>query len=459
MNQRLTEEQTKQEVQEKERRIMKYSIAYENSPENIIRTQIAEPLENFINGRESCINWTMVYSSVRCFSSLPEQENMVHEALKSLYWDYLCDNIPHTKEMNSLNGFLHQMIVNFEGLGNWIGEKNIMDISNELLKGKYPASSFFQKMRIFLEQGYAPYISKWDKQYIEEEIGRLAVQDERKRGELFCVMQAYHSIAVNKFLSDKERMQMYELLYEHWQYLVNVYSVMVKRIVGSGFKTFSQLVNNVNILQSCHPYIHLFYNAILLRQDDIFPTDIDKDKAVKNLTRMENIMKETPKDTKLDALCKVLFGDEFEEVMARKKQLSYDEMKQQLKEYRETIQMMERNWMLVVNQLKNAVEASVPISVIEKELLKMEPNIALSIFSQLNMLLIGEEVWTNSANEIKLKILEKRNINIEKANIHVAMVNTLENNGTLNDLDGAYIMPQLTTEAAKGLPFNQQRAE
>lgn len=438
---------------------MTYTSPYEYSAEGIIRTQIAEPLEHFFSGRESTINWTMVESSVRCFCSMPEQEKLVHEALKGLYWEYLCDNIPYTKEMTSLRGFLFRMIEDFKGLGEWIGEQDIMNLVNILLKGKEPARHFMRYMQMFLSQGYAPYISQWNKQHIEEEIERLAVQDERKRGELFCVMQAYYSIATNETLSDKERMQMYGLLKEHWQYLVNVYSVMVKRIVGSGFKTFSQLVNNVNIMQSCHPYIHLFYNAVLLREDDIFPTGKDKDKAVKNLTRMEDIMKETPKDTLLDDLCKVLFGDEFENVMARKKQLSYDEMQQQLKEYRDTMQMMERNWMLVVNQLKAAIEASVPISVIEKELLKMEPNIALGIFSQLNMLLTGEEVWTNSANDIKQKILEKRNFNIKKADIHVAMVNTLENNGTLNDLDGAVIMPQLTTEAAKGLPFNKRRAE
>lgn len=435
---------------------MTYTSPFEYSTEEIIRTQIAEPLEFIFTGRENSINWTIVESSVRCFCSMPDQEKMVHDALKGLYWEYLCDNIPHTNEMTRLKSFLYHMLSNYEGLGEWIGKEDVMELVSELLKCKDPANRFFHDMQILLTQGYAPCITHWDKQRIEDEIERLAVQDERKRGELFCVMQAYYSIAVNELLSDKERIQMYHLLEEHWQYLVNVYSVMVKRIVGSGFKTFSQLVNNVNIMQSCHPYIHLFYNAVLLRQDDIFPTDKDKDKAVKNLTRMEDIMKETPKDIMLDDLCKVLFGDEFEEVMARKKQLSYDEMKQQLKDYRDAMQVMERNWMMVVNRLKDAVESSVPISVIEKELLKMKPNIALGIFSQLNMLLTGEAVWTNSANDIKQKILEKRNINIEKANIHVAMVNTLENNGTLNDFDGAHITPQLTSEVAKKLPLTHE---
>lgn len=431
-----------------------------------IRRQIVEPLENLLRGGECGVNWDVVESAARCFSFMPEQKQMVHESLKGIYWEYLCSHIPYTAEMHQLHTFISRMIGDFDGLAEWIGTIDIMELATELLNSSDPAYYFFLDMQILLAHGYSPYIQQWNKEYIEEELEGLAVRDDRKRGELFCVMQGYYSIAVCEVNNERERMQMYELLKEHWRFLVNVYSVMVKRIVGSGFKVFSQLVNNVNIMQTCHPYIHLFYNAVLLRQDDIFPTDKDKDKATKNLIRTENIMKETPREDILDNLCKVLFGDEFEEVMARKRTLSYDEMKQQLKDYRNTMQIMERNWTLVVNQLKAAVEASVPISKIEKELLKMEPNIALSIFSQLNMLLTGEEVWTNSANEIKQKILERRNFIIEKANFIIEKANAsiksvgnLENYGTLNDYDGAYIMPQPPYEAAKSLPFDQRRAE
>lgn len=425
------------------------------STNDLIQSQIARPLEYFLNGRESRINWTMVNSSVKCFYSLPEQKMMVHDALKGLYWEYLCDNIPHTNEMTELSNFLRRMIIDFEDLGKWIGKHDIMDLVNELLKCDEPAHCFLRDMQFLLRHGYAPYICQWNKQHIEEEIERLAVQDERKRGELYCVMQAYYFIAVNESLSDRERIQMYELLQEHWRYLVNVYSVMVKRIVGSGFKTFSQLVNNVNIMPSSHPYIHLFYNAVLSRKDDIFPTDKDKNKAEKHLSRMENIMEETPQDTLLDNLCKILFGEEFEEILSRKKPLSYDEIKHQLKEYRDTLQNMEQSWLLVVNQLKEAVEASVSISTIEKELLKMEPNIALGIFSQLNMLLTGEEVWINNANSIKQKILEKRNIDVENAIFNINSVDKLENNGTLIDMYKASVMPQLSPNTAKSVPFNQ----
>lgn len=423
-----------------------------------IKQQIAEPLENLYTGKESEVNWELIKSSVETLSYLPEGKTMIHESLKGLYWEYLCGNIPYATELHL---FLNRMICDFQGLGEWMGSENILEIADQLLECKNSTSVFFNVMSLLIAGGYAPYITQWNKQRIEEEIESLSVQNNRKRGELFCVMQAYHSIATNKTLTDGERKTMYNLLREYWHYLVHIYSVMVKRIVGSNFKVFSQLINNVNIMPQCHPYIHLFYGAVLLRQDDIFPTDKDKEKATKNFSRMENIMKETPKDTLLDGLCQVLFGEEFEEVMARQNLPTYDEMKIMLKNYRETIAQMQLYLRNIVNQLKAAYEASVPISVIEKELLKLEPHTAMGILSELNMLLIGEKNWVKNAPDIKQKIQDKINekemsqqdLKIPNANITVGSVNTFNNNGIYNDFEGTYLLQNQNSKTLELIPI------
>lgn len=416
-------------------------ITDSNNIEEAILEQIITPLEKYYNGIDSDVNWQRIEASVQILSSVSENNEMIHQALQGFYWDFLCQKITHGGPMSYLHGFLSRMISHYDGLGEWFGSMDIMEFVDELLKTNEPSHFFFFAMKVLLRHGYAPYIRYWDKERIDEEINRLAVQDDRKRGELFCVIQAYYSIALCENISDDDRMNMNELLSEHWHFLVNIYSVMVKRIVGLGFKMFTQVVNNANVIQTHRQYIHLFYDAVLLRQDDIFPTDKDKDKAIKNISRTEEIMKETQPDNLLDDLCKVLFGSEFEEVLARKKPLSYDEMKEQLKDYRETLAAMNRNWQMIVEQLKSAVESSVPISVIEKELLKMEPNIAFGIFIQLNTLLIGDKVWMANANSIKQKLMNKRDIEIKQANIKIATVSKLENNGTINDFDGAKIIP------------------
>ena len=423
--------------------------------DNTIQRQIIQPLEYFFNGRETSVNWTMVNSSVSCFCLLPDEEMKVHKGLHNLYWEYLTGNhLLSGKDKSDLTAFLFKMLNRYDGLGEWIGGMDIMEMVDELLRRKeQPLHRFFLNMNVFLQQGYAPHIAKWNIKRIEEEIEELSVQNNPYRGEIFCMMQAYHSIAVCETISDDERMQMYELLRENWRYLVHVYSVMIGRIVGSGFTKFTQLVNNVNMMRDCHPYLHLFYNAVLLKENEIFPTEKDKDKAVKNITKMEDIMKETPREDSLDNLCKVLFGKEFEEFMARKKLPSYDELKHQVREYRDTINAMEQNWKVVVNKLKTAVESSVPISKIEYELMRLPLNMALGIFNDLNMLLVGDKTWNKNAEEIKDKLLQKANeIQVAAANIQVASVNKFENSGTYNDIDKAYILPNISAD--KVLPIS-----
>ena len=410
---------------------------YFTIPEDTIRKEIAEPLDKFFSGWESSINWVMLEGNVNYYNKIPNSRELMHKVLQDWYWKYLTDDIPiQAPENEKPKHFLRRMINDYEGLGEWIGQMDIMKLVGELLEyHRTPTLKFFPDMKLLLQHGYAPYISTWNMQRIKEEIDRLSVQKEPKRAELFCVMEAYHSIAMAEDLSDRERMEMYGLLADHWQYLVHIYSVMVKRIIGLKFKYFIQVVNNVNILTSYHPYIHLFYDAVLLRQDDIFPTEKDKEKAVKHILRTEDIMKEVPRDDLLDGLCKVLFGKEFEELIERKKPLSYDELNQQLENYREALNATDKKLEFVVEQLKLFYEAAIPISIIENELLKLDYNFAWQVFSQLNMLLTGQEAWMKNAPAIKDKIESKRDYHIQHANIHVGGIETLENKGNVNIFD------------------------
>ena len=410
---------------------------YFTIPEETIRKEIAEPLDKFFSGWESSINWVMLEGNVNYYNKIPNSRELMHKVLQDWYWKYLIGGIEiEAREYEKIKCFLKRMINEHEGLGEWIGQMDIMKLVDELLVENYkPTHKFLDDMQLLLQHGYASYISTWNMQRIKEEIDRLSVQKEPKRAELFCVMQAYHSIAVAEGLSDCERMKMYELLAEQWPYLVHIYSIMVKQIIGLKFKFFIQLVNNVNISISYHPYIHLFYDAVLLRQDDIFPTEKDKEKAVKHITRTEDIMKEVPRDDQLDDLCKVLFGKEFEELIERKKPLSYDELNQQLENYREALNATDKKLEFVVEQLKLFYEAAIPISIIENELLKLDYNFAWQVFSQLNMLLTGQEAWMKNAPAIKDKIESKRDYHIQHANIHVGGIETLENKGNVNIFD------------------------
>lgn len=89
--------------------------------------------------------------------------------------------------------------------------------------------------------------------------------------------------------------------------MIHVYSFMVRRIVGSNFKGFLQIINNVAISPSCHSYVHIFHKVVLMRRDEflILPRKRETGEAHGEIG---NIMKTTPQKDDLDELCNIIFG-------------------------------------------------------------------------------------------------------------------------------------------------------
>ena len=100
---------------------------------------------------------------------------------------------------------------------------------------------------------------------------------------------------------------------------------MVRRIVGSHFKGFVQIINNVAVAQSFHPYVHIFRKAVLMRKDELFVTPKSKEKLARHMAKLEDILKTTLQREDLDELCNIIFGSDFEEMM-KTRYMSYDEL-------------------------------------------------------------------------------------------------------------------------------------
>lgn len=376
--------------------------------EDIINDEIISPLEKCMNDEISAdsVNWNAIRYIARSFKFMG-CEDEYHIAMHPFYLKYIY-NINAFKDKNEMWQFVNQEIREYDGLADWIGQMDIIQIVEEMAHYNTKHERLFTILDLLLKKGYRPYIKKWPRSRIEEEIEKLEKVGNRNIGVLYCILLAYHMIESTS-LTDERKDELESLLETNWRFLLNVYSVMVRRIIGSGFKVFSQLANNVNIMADCYPHIHIFYNAILLRQDDLFPTDKDKDKLVKHMTRMEDIMKDTPQSIELDELCNIIFGEEFESVMQRKRFKSYDELNTQVKQLENTVGKLNKMIEVTVMRLKEAVESSVPINVIETQLLRLDGQTAWFIFSQLNTLLLSQDNWIAHSKSISDKILEKKN--------------------------------------------------
>ena len=62
----------------------------------------------------------------------------------------------------------------------------------------------------------------------------------------------------------------------------------------------------------------------------------------------------------------------------------------------------------MANRLKEALENSVPIPEIEKQLLRLTPGAALDLCGKMTLMLSDNKAWMNSMPEIKEKILKKK---------------------------------------------------
>ena len=225
------------------------------------------------------------------------------------------------------------------------------------------------------------------------------------RGELLCIMSAYLMIE-HTDLQKNRKAFLENQLDRNWSYLTNVYSFMVRRIVGSNFKGFLQIINNVAISPSCHPYVHIFHKAVLMRRDEFFDTPKKKEKLAKHMARLEDIMKTTPQKDDLDELCNIIFGADFEEMM-KNRFMSYDELDEKANQLQNSVEKLASEMEKVTKQFAEAVESRVSVDVIEKQLLRMPPSMAFTIFGNLCCILANDPAWTKIQAELSEKIIQK----------------------------------------------------
>ena len=94
----------------------------------------------------------------------------------------------------------------------------------------------------------------------------------------------------------------------------------------------------------------------------------------------------------------------------------------------------------LAQQLSAAVKASVPIADIEKELMKFQSREALSIYMQLNVLLVGNEAWLSNSLRIRDAILSRQQQELQLS-MHITAQPGSSVNGVVQKQDNFGIDP------------------
>ena len=237
--------------------------------ENIIEEHFVRPLMKIFSGEEAPVGWNLRKKAEdwNCCFHDPYWKKIFHQAMTPIYRRLLSGNYSEEVDRGEVLFPIAQWMYSYDGLDKLVGEHNILDVLNSAYykwKGSY---EFFRLLHSIMAQSYRPYIQQWPEDTINEEIEKLEVNGDSVRGELLCIMSAYLMIE-HTDLSESHKDFLEKQLDKNWSYLTHVYSFMVRRIVGSNFKGFLQIINNVAISPSCHSYVHIFHKVVLMRRDE-----------------------------------------------------------------------------------------------------------------------------------------------------------------------------------------------
>lgn len=387
----------------------------QNEAKKLILDAVITPLHQFINGEtvRNQVNWFEINGLSRHFSKQKMFREEFHVAMQPFYWMFLSDTIPHDGEHNEFRNIVWNCIEHYDGLGEWFSTKDIFDFVDQMAKLKQEGSHLFTKLQLLIGGGYRPFITRWNRTRIEEEIEHLRAYGDRYRGEYYCILHAFMMIECADITEDQKN-EYEELLYRNWDFLKHIYSVMVRRIIGSGHKNFRGVANNVEVLTSCHPYLHLFYNALLDRQEDILGNEREKEKMVKHVAKMEELMQNTEQEDTLDPLCRILFSEEFENVLARKRFKSYKELQGLASYWQEEATKLQgkvneleplKN---LVDSMKQAVDNSIPVDDVVRTIIGFDdPKVSELVFNKLDWDLEEQPAWAKRRKDMKRLIKAK----------------------------------------------------
>ena len=382
----------------------------------VIQETIISPLEELANGNVEF--WRAHYIGTRGMaehlSSQAKTGDDFHQALQPYYWIFLTDSF--TEESTAyleFRSFINTYINKYEGLGEWFQTKDIEDVVESLARKKEEGKRLTETLMLLLKHGYRPYLRDWNKERLEENIERLRVHGDRYHGEYYCIMHAFYMIETADLI-DEQKDELESLLYEKWDFLKHVYSVMVKCIIGCGHKNFRGVANNVEIQTSSHPYIHLFYNALIDRQEEILSSEREQQKMVPHIIKMEDIMKEVEQEDTLDPLCKIIFCEEFERVLARKRFKSYRELEDLANFWQQEAAKLEGHvkelepLKKICESMKEAVENSIPVNDVVSTIVNFDdPKVSEMVFNKLDWDLEDQPAWAKHRKEMKQLIKAK----------------------------------------------------
>ncbi|WP_155808806.1 hypothetical protein [Xylanibacter brevis] len=335
----------------------------------------------------------------------------VHEQMQNFYEEYLWKTFESHKAWSFIDFVAHRD----DFFGEWAtGKIDLMKLTEAWIERDDSRTLLSLLSRL----GQTGYETNWQvlRALLDEKLRRMEVEGTRngvkETGYFYCLLHAFTMIMMSE-QSLEDKMRLLEQFSRQWAFLRTVYSVMVRRIVGLNYTNFAQLAQYVvGGQQDFDPFLHLFHAPLKERFEELVELGTKRESLTRALDKIEKRMNNTQQSADLDVLCEVLFPEEFCNMLNMHRMPSYHELESEIDRIRveldSTQETMNRQAQEMAVQLSAAVNASVPIDVIEQRLLIFPSGTALSVYMPLNTMLQVNPAWQAHSESILQKILAKQ---------------------------------------------------
>ena len=116
----------------------------------------------------------------------------------------------------------------------------------------------------------------------------------------------------------------------------------------------------------------------------------------KKMELIHNVMDNTIPSDDLNELCDTLFPEDFQRMLDEFRPETREQVERERNRLRYEVGLLTDQLSAMANRLKEALENSVPIPEIEKQLLRLSPGTALDLCGKMTLMLSDNQAWMAS---------------------------------------------------------------
>ena len=383
-----------------------------------IEEKIIEPLQRYIDGADGLFRFPMTQAAREVVRY--GDASGLHRQMEPFYEMWIEDSPRLDWTSRSIIGDIAQIDPLF---GAWASRQDLMKMARAWAVRGDGEGMLTLLYCVIHSKNYEPYCGESTYEEVTEELRYQRVNGNSSSGEIYALLHAFVTIVMSPQRFDRHQ-DLFQLMKMHWDFLRHVYCVMTGSIIGLRFANFISLANNLKNAKY-RPYLHLVYWFLADNAGSLCAIKQQEGMA-KALSALHDIMDSTEPSHELDELCQMLFPEEVKEMLTKHPKPPYRQLATEVEELKvenselkaersvlkDKLSTLARRQEEITRQMatelqKAFVEDSIPYAEIEEELLQLPPSSVGSVFSALNDMLGGNDVWHKHYKALRAKVRKR----------------------------------------------------